>query len=176
MKSVSQSKSKVLLLRLALLVNPKSPIFFLSVSFRLFYSGCSVSPTTTAKHLLVSTLASLSLPVLMFVIACVVQDISTTTEALRAFIFLAALASVLFVSYWLSGEVQLRRENASVKTGLWCSALFSGLITLVFSCYTIYSGMNSIQIVLGASIVFLLFWLIHFTGSLMQYVRMTDDA
>jgi len=112
----------------------------------------------------------------MFVIACVVQDISTTTEALRAFIFLAALATVLFVSYWLSGEVQLRRENASVKTGLWCSALFSGLITLVFSCYTIYSGMNSIQVVLSASIVFLLFWLVHFTGSLMQYVRMTDDA
>ena len=135
-----------------------------------------MSASTAARHLLVSTLASLSLPVLMFVIACVVKDISNITEALWALIFLAALAAVLFVSYWFSGEVQLRRESASIKTGLCCSALFSVLVTLVFSCYTIYSGMNSIQVVLGASIVFLLFWLIHLTGSLMQYVRMTDDA
>ena len=133
-----------------------------------------MSPSTTGRHLIISTLVSLSLPVLMFVIACLVQDIANITEALWALMFLAILTVPLFVSYWILGEIQLRRESASVKISLWYSALFSVVVTLIFVIYAIYVGINLVQIVLGASIVFLLLWLVHLTGSLTQFVRMTD--
>ena len=133
-----------------------------------------MSPSTTGRHLIISTLVSLSLPVLMFVIACLVRDIANVTEALWVLLFLAVLTVPLFVSYWILGEIQLRRERASVKISLWYSALFSLVVTLIFVIYTIYVRLNLVQIVLGASIVFLLLWLVHLTGSLTQFVRMTD--
>ena len=133
-----------------------------------------MSPSTTGRHLIISTLLSLSLPVLMFVIACLVRDIANVTEALWVLLFLAVLTVPLFVSYWILGEIQLRRERASVKISLWYSALFSVVVTLIFVIYAIYVGINLVQIVLGASIVFVLLWLVHLTGSLTQFVRMTD--
>ena len=110
----------------------------------------------------------------MFVIACLVRDIANVTEALWVLLFLAVLTVPLFVSYWILGEIQLRRERASVKISLWYSALFSVVVTLIFVIYAIYVGINLVQIVLGASIVFVLLWLVHLTGSLTQFVRMTD--
>ena len=133
-----------------------------------------MSTATTGKHLMISTLVSLSLPVLMFVIACLVRDIANVTEALWALVFLVILTVPLFVSYWILGEIQLRREDASVKISLWYSALFSVVVTLIFVIYAIYVNINLVQIVLGASIIFLLLWLVHLTGSITQFVRMTD--
>jgi len=123
---------------------------------------------------MISTLVSLSLPVLMFIIACLVRDIANVTEALWALMFLAILTVPLFVSYWILGEIQLRREDASVKISLWYSGLFSVVVTLIFVIYAIYVNINLVQIVLGASIIFLLLWLVHLTGSITQFVRMTD--
>lgn len=133
-----------------------------------------MSTATTGKHLMISTLVSLSLPVLMFIIACLVRDIANVTEALWALMFLAILTVPLFVSYWILGEIQLRREDASVKISLWYSGLFSVVVTLIFVIYAIYVNINLVQIVLGASIIFLLLWLVHLTGSITQFVRMTD--
>jgi len=134
-----------------------------------------VNTSGTEKHVVVSTLVSLSLPVLMFIIAILVRDIANIKEALWVLMFLAAITVPLFVSYWILGEIQVRRENASVKNCLWYSASFSALVTFIFVCYAIYASINTVQIVLGASIVFVLLWLVHLTGSLTQYVRMTDD-
>jgi len=110
----------------------------------------------------------------MFIIACLVRDIANVTEALWALMFLAVLTVPLFVSYWILGEIQLRREGASVKISLWYSGLFSVVVTLIFVIYAIYVNINLVQIVLGASIIFLLLWLVHLTGSITQFVRMTD--
>ena len=130
--------------------------------------------SATEKHLIVSTLVSLSLPLLMFIIACLVKDIANVSEALWALMFVAILTVPLFVSYWILGEIQLRRKVASVKVSLLYSALFSVVLTLAFVIYAIYASINLVQIVLGASIVFLLLWLVHLIGSLTQFVRMTD--
>ena len=130
--------------------------------------------SATEKHLIVSTLVSLSLPLLMFIIACLVKDIANVSEALWALMFVAILTVPLFVSYWILGEIQLRRKVASVKVSLLYSALFSVVLTLAFVIYAIYASINLVQIVLGASIVFLLLWLVHLTGSITQFVRMTD--
>ena len=79
--------------------------------------------SATEKHLIVSTLVSLSLPLLMFIIACLVKDIANVSEALWALMFVAILTVPLFVSYWILGEIQLRRKVASVKVSLLYSCL-----------------------------------------------------
>jgi len=123
---------------------------------------------------LTSTLVSLSLPALMFVIACLVKDISSIEDAVAALLFLLALSVLLFLSYLLLGALQLKRENRSAKLSVWYSAGFSVFITVLLVCFSFFIGLKSTQLVVVATIVFLLSWLVHLTGSLAQYIQMTS--
>lgn len=116
------------------------------------------------------------LPMLMFVIACVVRDIESIEEMILVLLFLVALSIPLLVSYWILAGVQLRREEVLLKTSVRYSALVSILVTVIFVCYAIYSGHSSTQIAVGSSVIFLLMCLVHLTGSITQYLQMTAET
>ena len=124
---------------------------------------------TGSRHLLISTLTSLSLPILIFLIACLVQDISNVKDALKVLAFLLVLAFVLFFSYWILGGIQLRRESPSLAICAWYGAVFSVVMTLSLGFIAYLNGVVSISLAGVTIVVFLLLWLIHLTGSVMQY-------
>ena len=115
------------------------------------------------------------LPVLMFIIACVVRDIETMEEALQVLMFFPVLAMPLLVTYWILAKLQVGRKEVLLKTSIWYSALISILVTGIFAGYAIYTGFSSTQISIGSSIIFLLMWLVHLTGSVIQYLQMTAE-
>lgn len=111
----------------------------------------------------------MSLPILIFLIACLVQDISNVKDALTVLAFLLVLAFVLFFSYWILGGIQLRRESPSLAICAWYGAVFSVVMTLSLGFIAYLNGVVSISLAGVTIVVFLLLWLIHLTGSVMQY-------